>query len=68
MQRLDMGPLVAAASGGPRSFPPGWSFLLALRSHGLGSVWTTLHLSDEKAVAEHRRHRLPTGEAAPLKP
>jgi nitroreductase len=47
-----MGPLVAAASGWASIIPAGWSFLLALRSRGLGSVWTTLHLSDEKAVAE----------------
>ncbi len=51
-QRLDKGPLLAAASGWASIIPAGWSFLLALRSRGLGSVWTTLHLSDEKAVAE----------------
>jgi nitroreductase len=32
--------------------PAAWSFLLALRSRGLGSVWTTLHLFREKEVAE----------------
>ena len=30
----------------------GWSFQLALRARGLGSTWTTLHLSDAKEVAE----------------
>ncbi len=32
--------------------PAVWSFLLALRSRGLGSAWTTLHLSNEAEVAE----------------
>ena len=35
-------------------FPAVWSFCLALRSRGLGSCWTTLHLvgDGEKKVAE----------------
>jgi nitroreductase len=32
--------------------PAVWSFMLALRSRGLGSAWTTLHLDREKEVAE----------------
>jgi nitroreductase len=34
--------------------PAAWSFMLALRSRGLGSAWTTLHLmgDGEKQVAE----------------
>ncbi len=32
--------------------PAAWSFMLALRSHGLVSAWTTLHLSREREVAE----------------
>lgn len=32
--------------------PAVWSFALALRSRGLGSVWTTLHLTYEREVAE----------------
>jgi nitroreductase len=32
--------------------PAVWSFQLALRSRGLGSAWTTLHLNYEKEVAE----------------
>jgi nitroreductase len=28
-----------------------WSFQLALRSRGLGSAWTTMHLKDEQGVA-----------------
>ncbi|MEO6955649.1 MAG: nitroreductase family protein [Antricoccus sp.] len=32
--------------------PATWSFMLALRSRGLGSVYTTLHTHDERRVAE----------------
>jgi len=32
--------------------PAAWSFMLALRSRGLGSVWTTLHVSREKEAAD----------------
>jgi nitroreductase len=32
--------------------PAVWSFQLALRSRGLGSAWTTLHLNYERDVAE----------------
>jgi nitroreductase len=32
--------------------PAVWSFQLALRSRGLGSAWTTLHLYREKECAE----------------
>lgn len=31
--------------------PAAWSFMLALRSRGLGSVWTTLHLRYEREAA-----------------
>jgi nitroreductase len=31
--------------------PATWSFMLALRSRGLGSVWTTLHLIKEREAA-----------------
>lgn len=31
--------------------PAAWSFMLALRSRGLGSVWTTLHLHHEQEAA-----------------
>jgi len=31
--------------------PATWSLMLALRSRGLGSAWTTLHLAYEKEVA-----------------
>lgn len=32
--------------------PAAWSFMLALRSRGLGSSWTTLHLPSEAEAAE----------------
>ena len=32
--------------------PAVWSFMLALRSRGLGSAWTTLHLPAEQEIAE----------------
>jgi nitroreductase len=31
--------------------PAAWSFLLALRSRGLGAAWTTLHIRHESEVA-----------------
>ncbi len=42
---------VAAAAYGS-IIPAAWSFMLALRSRGLGSVWTTLHLFREQDVGE----------------
>jgi nitroreductase len=44
-------PLIAA-SAWASIIPAGWSFLLALRSRGLGSVWTTMHLAKEREVGE----------------
>jgi nitroreductase len=32
--------------------PAVWNFMLALRTRGLGSAWTTLHLHREKEMAE----------------
>ena len=32
--------------------PAVWSFMLALRSRGLGSAWTTLHLQREREAAD----------------
>jgi nitroreductase len=51
-RRFDGGSLPIAASAWASIIPAGWSFMLALRSRGLGSVWTTLHLVKERAVAE----------------
>ncbi|OBI00923.1 nitroreductase family protein [Mycobacterium sp. E2733] len=50
--RIDNSTLLTAASAWASIIPAGWSFLLALRSRGLGSVWTTMHLAKEKEVAE----------------
>ena len=37
---------------GGNVLPAMWSFMLAARARGLGTCWTTLHLMQEKAVAE----------------
>ncbi|HUE33384.1 MAG TPA: nitroreductase family protein [Mycobacterium sp.] len=51
-QRIDESDRLAAASAWASIIPAGWSFLLALRSRGLGSVWTTMHLAKEQQIAE----------------
>jgi nitroreductase len=51
-RRFDDADLLVAASAWASIIPAGWSFLLALRSRGLGSVWTTMHLAKEQEVAE----------------
>jgi nitroreductase len=50
--RIDNSNILTAASAWASIIPAGWSFLLALRSRGLGSVWTTMHLAKEQEVAE----------------
>ncbi|MBK9178511.1 MAG: nitroreductase family protein [Acidimicrobiales bacterium] len=45
-------PSFAQASMWGSILPAVWSFMLALRARGLGSAWTTLHLPDERAVAD----------------
>lgn len=50
--RIDSSNHMVAASAWASIIPAGWSFLLALRSRGLGSVWTTLHLAKEREVGE----------------
>lgn len=51
--RLDEGlPTFAQASQWGSILPAVWSFMLALRERGLGSAWTTLHLPDERGVAD----------------
>ena len=42
--------LVASVFGS--IIPAAWSFMLAARSRGLGTVWTTFHLIHEREVAE----------------
>ena len=50
--RFDGNQLVVAASAWASIIPAAWSFMLALRARGLGSVWTTLHLTKADKVAE----------------
>jgi nitroreductase len=50
--RFDETNHLVAASAWASIIPAGWSFLLALRSRGLGSVWTTMHLAKEREVGE----------------
>jgi len=50
--RIDGTNHVVAASAWASIVPAGWSFMLALRSRGLGSVWTTMHLAKEREVGE----------------
>tara|TARA_B100001029_G_scaffold66630_1_gene54093 strand:- start:349 stop:1002 length:654 start_codon:yes stop_codon:yes gene_type:complete len=51
--RLDSGvPTFGQASAWGSILPAVWSFMLALRERGLGSAWTTLHLPNEKEVAD----------------
>ena len=50
--RVDGSNQLTAASAWASIIPAGWSFLLALRSRGLGSVWTTMHLAREREVGE----------------
>jgi nitroreductase len=49
--RVDNAPNPMAASRYGSIIPAAWSFMLALRSRGLGSAWTTLHLFQEKEAA-----------------
>ena len=48
---VDLSSNMVAASQYDSIMPAAWSFMLALRSRGLGSVWTTLHLFREVDVA-----------------
>jgi nitroreductase len=50
--RIDPTDTLRAASLYGSILPAVWSFMLALRSRGLGSVWTTLHLAREQEAAE----------------
>jgi nitroreductase len=52
--RPDGAPAGRSASFWGSLLPAAWSFMLALRSRGLGSAWTTLHLAGdgEKQAAE----------------
>jgi nitroreductase len=48
----DGAPTIAHAGYWGSILPAVWSFMLALRARGLGSAWTTLHLTREREVAE----------------
>ena len=51
--RVESVPMVIAqASTYGSILPAAWSFMLALRSRGLGTAWTTIHLFQEKPIAE----------------
>ncbi len=51
--RLDEGTsTMGQASAWGSILPAVWSFMLALRNRGLGSAWTTLHLPNEREVAD----------------
>ena len=53
LDRLPERPASADAAGFYGSIlPAAWSFMLALRSRGLGSAWTTLHLAYEREAGE----------------
>jgi nitroreductase len=51
-RRVDGAPEIVVASAYGSILPATWSFLLALRARGLGSVWTTLHLARAAEAAE----------------
>ena len=51
--RVESVPMVIAqASTYGSILPAAWSFMLALRSRGLGTAWTTIHLFQEKPISE----------------
>ncbi len=50
--RMDSASIFDQASRWGSILPAVWSFMLALRSQGLGSAWTTLHLHREAEMAE----------------
>jgi nitroreductase len=49
--RVDPGDQATAADVYGSIVPAAWSFMLALRSRGLGSAWTTIHLARKHDVA-----------------
>ena len=50
--RVENEGVTAQASMYGSILPAAWSLMLALRARGLGAAWTTLHLPNEKEVAE----------------
>jgi nitroreductase len=50
--RVEQAGVVGQASVYGSILPAAWSFMLAARSRGLGTAWTTLHLISEKDAAK----------------
>lgn len=50
--RFEHEPVFFQAARWGSILPAVWSFMLALRSRGLGSAWTTIHLAREQQMAE----------------
>lgn len=50
--RVETAPAFAQASLYGSILPATWSLMMALRSRGLGSAWTTLHLRHEREVSD----------------
>ena len=50
--RVEQAGVIGQASVYGSILPAAWSFMLAARSRGLGSAWTTLHLIFEKDAAK----------------
>ena len=44
--------LLAQASTYGSIIPAAWNFMLAARARGIGTAWTTLHITQERAIAE----------------
>jgi nitroreductase len=49
--RTEGAPVVSQAARWGSIVPAAWSFMLAARSRGLGTVWTTFHLAHERDAA-----------------
>ncbi|MCC7368579.1 MAG: nitroreductase family protein [Chloroflexi bacterium] len=50
--RVEQLPFAGQAALWGTILPAAWSFMLAARARGLGSVWTTIHLNYEREAAE----------------
>lgn len=50
--RMEQASIFDQASRWGSVLPAVWNFMLALRTKGLGSAWTTLHLHQERLMAE----------------
>jgi nitroreductase len=50
--RTDHAPVAVQESRWGSIIPAAWSFMLAARARGLGTVWTTFHLRHEREAAE----------------